>query len=98
MSLAYLLLRQQDAVGCAAFDENVRQAVPLRTSNNHLNSIIRALELREPRDKTDLTDVLTRVAETYPRRGMMVLISDLLADPADLQRKACGCCASAGTM
>jgi hypothetical protein len=33
-----------------------------------------------------LHDVLTRVAETYPRRGMMILISDLLVDPEDALR------------
>jgi uncharacterized protein (DUF58 family) len=85
-ALAYLLLRQQDAVGCAVFDETVRQTIPLRTSTSHLNTIVRALEQREPRDKTRLYDVLARVAETYPRRGMMVLISDLFVDPADVQR------------
>src|SRR6185312_7322530 len=85
-ALAYLLLRQQDAVGCAVFDEAIRQIIPLRTSTSHLATIVRALEQREPRDKTRLFDVLARVAETYPRRGMMVLISDLFVDPADVQR------------
>lgn len=85
-ALAYLLLRQQDAVGCAVFDETLRQAVPLRTSNSHLTTIVRALEPKEPKHKTKLYDVLARVAETYPRRGMMVLISDLLVDPEDTQR------------
>jgi uncharacterized protein (DUF58 family) len=85
-ALAYLLLRQQDAVGCAVFDEAIRQVIPLRTSTSHLTTIIRALERREPRDKTRIYDVLARAAETYPRRGMMVLISDLLVDPSDVQR------------
>jgi uncharacterized protein (DUF58 family) len=85
-ALAYLLLRQQDAVGCAVFDETVRQTIPLRTSTSHLNTIVRALEPRKPHDKTKLYDVLARVAETYPRRGMVVLVSDLFVDPADVQR------------
>jgi uncharacterized protein (DUF58 family) len=85
-ALAYLLLRQQDAVGCAVFDEAIRQTIPLRTSTSHLTTIVRALEPRQARDKTKLYDVLARAAETYPRRGMMVLISDLLVDPADAQR------------
>jgi uncharacterized protein (DUF58 family) len=85
-ALAYLLLRQQDAVGCAVFDEAIRQVIPLRTSTSHLTTIVRALERREPRDKTGIYEVLTRAAETYPRRGMMVLISDLLVDPSDVQR------------
>jgi uncharacterized protein (DUF58 family) len=85
-ALSYLLLRQQDAVGCAVFDENIRQAVPLRTSTSHLTTIVRALEQREPRDKTGLYNVLARVAETYPRRGMMVLLSDLFVGADDIQR------------
>jgi uncharacterized protein (DUF58 family) len=85
-ALAYLLLRQQDAVGCAVFDESVRQTIPLRTSTSHLTTIIRALEPRQPSAKTRLYDVLSRVAETYPRRGMMILISDLLVDPEDALR------------
>jgi uncharacterized protein (DUF58 family) len=85
-ALAYLLLRQQDAVGCAVFDERIRQTVPLRTSTSHLTTIVRALELRQPQEKTRLNDVLSRVAETYPRRGMMVLISDMLVDPEDALR------------
>jgi uncharacterized protein (DUF58 family) len=85
-ALAYLLLRQQDAVGCAVFDEGIRQAIPLRTSTNHLTTIVRALETKEPRDKTQLYAVLARIAETYPRRGMMILISDLLVDPEDALR------------
>ncbi len=40
VSLAYLLLRQQDAVGCVAFDETTRATVPLRSKRNHLMSII----------------------------------------------------------
>ncbi len=85
-ALAYLLLRQQDAVGCVSFDEGVRQTIPLRTSTGHLATILRALAVTEPRDKTNLYDVLARVAETYPRRGMMVLVSDLLVDPGDIER------------
>jgi uncharacterized protein (DUF58 family) len=85
-ALAYLLLRQQDSVGCAVFDEAVRQVIPQRTSTSHLNTIVRALEPKEPKHKTKLHDVLARVAETYPRRGMMILISDLLVDVDDALR------------
>ena len=85
VSLAYLLLRQQDAVGCVAFDDRARSKVPLRTRRNQLNSIIHALEVSQPAQKTDLGAILHTVAESYPRRGMMVLVSDLLADRAGLQ-------------
>jgi uncharacterized protein (DUF58 family) len=83
-SLAYLLLRQQDAVGCLAFDAIVRSALPLRSKRNHLMSIVRALETNEPSEKTDMAKILTHAAETYPARGMVVLISDLLCDRPSL--------------
>ena len=86
VSLAYLLLRQQDAVGCVAFDDAARMTVPLRTKRNHLDSVIQALELSSPRNKTDLYQILRNVAESSPRRGLMVLVSDLLVDREGLFR------------
>jgi uncharacterized protein (DUF58 family) len=80
VSLAYLLLRQQDAVGCVAFDESARTMVPLRTKRNHLESIIQALDVSTPKNKTQLHSILCEVAETYPRRGLVVMVSDLLVE------------------
>lgn len=85
-SLAYLLLRQQDAVGCVAFDESIRTTIPQRTKRNHLDTIVRALDVSRPQKKTDLYGVLHMVAETYPRRGVVVLISDLLVERRGLFR------------
>jgi uncharacterized protein (DUF58 family) len=84
--LAYLLLRQQDAVGCIAFDEQPRAVVPLRTRRTHLDAIIQAMNVSEPRDKTGIFPVLRQVTKTCPRRGMIVLVSDLLVDRAGLFR------------
>jgi len=85
-SLAYLLLRQQDAVGCVAFDESIRTTIPQRTKRNHLDTIARALDVSRPREKTDIYGVLHTVAETYPRRGVVVLVSDLLVERPGLFR------------
>jgi uncharacterized protein (DUF58 family) len=79
-SFAYLLLRQQDAVGCIAFDSVTRAKVPQRTKRSHLNSIVQSLASSEPAEKTELQSILLGAAETYPRRGVMVLISDLLVE------------------
>lgn len=84
--LAYLILRQQDAVGCLVFDEWVRSIVPQRTKRNHLDSVIQALDAADPRNRTSLRDILHTAAETYPRRGLMVLISDLLVEREGLAR------------
>jgi uncharacterized protein (DUF58 family) len=83
-SLAYLLLRQQDSVGCVSFDGATRVSVPPRSKRNHLQSIIQALDVSKPEEKTDLYRILRNVAEQDPRRGMIVLISDLLVDRAGL--------------
>lgn len=79
-SLAYLLLKQNDAVGSVAFDQRVRIQVPIRSKRNHLLSIVESLDVSRPRDKTDLSAIFRQVAEGTPRRGMMILFSDLLAD------------------
>ena len=78
--MAYMLLRQQDAVGCVAFDDEVRTTVPLLTKRSHLNSIVNAIDQSEPRHKTDLGKIMAQAAESYPRRGMVMVISDLFAD------------------
>lgn len=80
VSLGYLVLRQQDAVACLTFDEKVRNAVPPRSKRTHLNSVISTLDVSHPRDKTDMLGLMRGIAENYPRRGMMILFSDLLVD------------------
>jgi len=79
-SLAYLVLKQQDAVGCVAFDETIRTKIPVRSKRNHIHSVIKSLSVSEPKDKTEMYTILRGVAESFPRRGMMVLVSDLLTD------------------
>jgi uncharacterized protein (DUF58 family) len=78
--LAYLLLRQQDAVGCVAFDAVIRAKVPQRTKRSHLGSIVQALSASQPAEKTELASILAAAAEAYPRRGLMILVSDLLVE------------------
>ena len=86
VSLAYLVLRQQDAIGMVSFDDKVRHKIPTRSKKNHLLAIIDGLINSEPADKTDLFSIFENVAETFPRRGMMVVISDFFADPEQTLR------------
>lgn len=78
--LAYLLLRQQDAVGCLTFDEAVRQIIPPRSQMSHLDAVCNAMHVSKPRDKTDIYTILRRVTESLPSRGMVVILSDFLVD------------------
>jgi uncharacterized protein (DUF58 family) len=79
-SLAYLLLRQNDAVGCITFDSTLRQAVPARSQQNHLDAVLKAMDVSRPREKTNMETILRRVTDSLPGRGMVILISDLLTD------------------
>jgi uncharacterized protein (DUF58 family) len=84
--LGHLLLRQQDAVGLISFDEDVRQVVPSRSQQTHIDALIRAMHVSRPRDKTNVEKIMRRVAEDAPARGMIVLVSDLLVDREPLFR------------
>jgi uncharacterized protein (DUF58 family) len=78
--LGYLLLKQQDTVGLITFDSDVRQVVPSRSQQQHIDALVKAMDVSRPREKTDLEKILRRVAETISGRSMVVLVSDLLAD------------------
>ena len=86
VSLAYLLLRQHDAVACLAFDEKIRARTPMRSTQVHLSSIVQALDANRPQAKTDPGNVLRLIAEENYRRGLIVVISDLLGDVASTLR------------
>ncbi|MHC4695802.1 MAG: DUF58 domain-containing protein [Planctomycetota bacterium] len=79
-SLAHLLIHQQDAVGLTLFDEEIRQRLPASTNRASLRTLATAIENNTPRAGTDLKNLLHHLAGSIPRRGMVVLLSDLLSD------------------
>jgi uncharacterized protein (DUF58 family) len=85
-TLAYFLFTQGDAVGLATFDDRIREYLPPRNRPSYLRRLMQALET-EPRGKaTDLGPPLQRIARMLTRRGMIVLISDLLTSIEQLER------------
>ncbi len=81
-ALAYLMIKQRDAVGVAAFDEGIRAFVPPRSAGSHLNSVLRAISSTSPDGAdTDLSSTFHELAERLKRRGLIVVLSDLLDDP-----------------
>jgi len=79
--LSWLLVHQQDAVGLMTFDEKIRRLLPARSVRGHLYDILLTLEQSEPGGLTDLGEILHRAAERVKRRGLVILISDLLDEP-----------------
>jgi uncharacterized protein (DUF58 family) len=79
-SLAWLALSHGDAVGCCVFDDKVRATVPPRTKRSHLASVVEVLETPRSGRPTAFLPVLRALAETLPRRGLVIVMSDLLGD------------------
>ncbi len=81
-TIAFFLNTQRDAVGLATFEDRITDYLPPRHWPGHLRRLIATLE-REPQGRaTNLTGPLEEIAVTVRKRGLIVLISDLLA-PAD---------------
>lgn len=80
-SLAYLLNRQQDAVGMVAFDQKVHTHVPARNRTGHMRTIFGNLSLLQPGGETRLAESLHQLAEILTRRGIVVVISDFYDQP-----------------
>lgn len=86
-SLAYFLMRQHDAVGVMTFGESLGEFLPARNRPGHLHHLLAALESPLAGAGTDLVSPLERLAQLAPRRGLVVLVSDLLASLDELQAK-----------
>jgi uncharacterized protein (DUF58 family) len=80
-SLAYLLNRQQDAIGLVAFADKVHTHVPARNRTGHMRTIFGNLSLLQPGGETNLSQSLHQLAEVLTRRGIVVLISDFYDQP-----------------
>jgi uncharacterized protein (DUF58 family) len=86
-TLAYFLHQQRDAVGLVAFDEDIAEYLPPRHRPGHLRRIMAVLQ-REPGGRsTNLAKPLEQIAQTVRKRGLVILISDLLADVDMLRTK-----------
>lgn len=86
-SLAYFLLTQRDAVGLLTFDEAISEYVPPRHRPGQLRRIMSTLERDTGGQSTDLAKPLEQIADSVRKRGLVVLMSDLLAPVEDLQTK-----------
>ena len=93
-TLAYFLYLQGDGVGLLSFDEQIREYLPARHRTGHLRHLMIALEKPAGGTQTDLSRPLQRIAEIVNKRGVMVLISDLLApiDALEKNLSALGAC------
>ena len=86
-TLAYFLVQQGDAVGLLSFDEGIRDYLPARNRPGHLRQLMLSLEKPAAGQSTSISKPLERIVELVNKRGLMVLISDLLAPVEELEEK-----------
>ena len=81
-SLAYLMHRQRDAVALMTFDDAIAAMLPASARPSHLRSILVTLDTLTLGRRTDVSKPLHLLADGVRKRGLVVLISDLLDEPA----------------
>src|SRR5437764_9090342 len=85
-SLGYLMNRQRDAVGLTAFSDRIVDALPSSTRPGHLHSLLISLDRLRVGSRTNVAKPLHQIADAMTKRGLVVLISDLLDDPGAVIR------------
>ena len=80
-ALAYLMLKQRDAVGLITFAEAMKTYLPPRSINTYLTLILKELTKAKSLQKTNISATLHQMAERINRRGLIILFSDLFDDP-----------------
>ncbi|MCC6476147.1 DUF58 domain-containing protein [bacterium] len=83
-ALSFLMIQQRDAVGLAAYDTELRTYLPPRSVHSYLNVLLSQLEKLTPSSQTDIGKNLHRVAERISRRGLIIVLSDLLDEPENI--------------
>jgi uncharacterized protein (DUF58 family) len=80
-ALAYLMNRQRDAAGLIAFDDRIVRMLPPSARPGHLRTLLVALERLVLGQRTDVAKPLDDLAKALSKRGLVIVISDLLDDP-----------------
>lgn len=85
-TLAYFLTGQRDAVGLLTFDESLTDLLPARYRPGHLHRLMLSLERSVGGRSTNIETPLERIAAVVSKRGLIVLISDLMAPVESLEK------------
>jgi uncharacterized protein (DUF58 family) len=83
-SLAYLILKQQDAAGVVTFSDKIESFIPPKAKRGYVFEILRALEAHRPAGETNTGKILQEIAGKMKRRGLVILVSDLLDEPEEV--------------
>ena len=80
-ALSYLMISQQDAVGLLTYTNKITSYIPPRSMKTYLNIIFKELFNLEAKEQTQTVDILHSLADRIRKRGLIILISDMIDDP-----------------
>ena len=83
-SLSYLILQQQDSVGLATFDSQIRSLVRPSGQPSHMRQLVHVMEQSQADKKTAMGPIFHDLAERFKKRGIVVILSDLFDDVASI--------------
>ncbi len=83
-AIAYLLVKQKDAAGLMTFDTKVDTLLRPSSTRMGLFNLLKELSHTEPGSQTDFSIIASQLAKGLKRRGLVVVFSDLLADPDEV--------------
>lgn len=83
-ALAQLMIQQRDAVGFTIYDERIRLYMPPHATKSYLKEILHQLAGLQAGNQTLTANSLHSVAERIKRRGLVIIISDLLDNPTEV--------------
>jgi uncharacterized protein (DUF58 family) len=83
-ALAYLMISQQDAVGLLTYSNKITNYIPPRSMKSYLNILFKEMHNLQPENTTNTAKVLHSLADRIKKRGLIILISDMIDDPEKL--------------
>jgi uncharacterized protein (DUF58 family) len=83
-ALGYLIQRQQDEIGLALFQDSIRREWEATGITQDWQAIITQLEQIPAQGSSNWSTSVTQLAEHWSRRGIVIVVSDGLADPEEI--------------
>ncbi|MEM7280371.1 MAG: VWA domain-containing protein, partial [Pseudomonadota bacterium] len=80
-SLAYLSDRQNDAIGCVVFNDDVQQFVKPSSNSSQLQTLLRVLDEAVVEAGTEFSRPSETFRQVVTKKGIVAVISDFYCDP-----------------
>ncbi len=84
-AMAYVIVKSRDSVGLYLHADKVDVRLDARNSLRHLNDMLKQIQARPPSSGSAIGEALHEIAGSIRRRGLIIVISDLLGDEKSIQ-------------